>query len=736
LPHGLAARYFANAAFEGPPEASLEYRLPGATRLDSTIAFAPVGFAWGEKPFPLWFFNDSRRFNFYKPGEPNRRRLPFSVRWDGFIRAPSAEPLTWRLETDQEATLSLLGQPIVSTTEGPPEASVTLSPGWHPISVTYAYKGQGARNLELEWERNGSFRPVPPSALMPFRPSPLQERWDQLVVTPGWVLFVLQFLVVGWILLEGLWGESKERFLTEQAAVYLMVVVLVGFGTVSLAKRGRSSDWNFLNGGDDPLTYETAARQILIERDPLNRMIPNKPFYYMVGYRYFLAGTHALLGESKAMVVLTHYILLAVACALLYYLIRILAPPGPALFAAALLFSGQAHGTVYRWATELFPTMLGLALTGAMLLALAHWERQPTLWGAAGSGVLAGLATIVRPNFLVFLPFAILWMGIALPHPRAKRWQGAAVALLAMTFTIAPVTWRNWHVSERFVLLVNSGPTMLLQGNNPPPTVDLSRTVTSRSLKISLRQSPSGELKKHTKVLRDLFNDPLAEKTQTGAIRRDTLEIQGMVNKVIHLVDVEVIDPYPLYQQWNLAPQTREVLEYLRQQPGNFIKGLGRKALQTLGFAYPFAPALLLLHLAYLLGAVLLWRAGVARRLAILLHAFVLSQWLVLVIVKPGPHLPKTQLPTFFVAFGFAALLIVSWTAAAIEGRPPPSIVPRRKKWSPRARILGGAAAMGLLGALTYLPRLPLLIALLAGAVWSLRHTPHHTALGASASPP
>ncbi|MFQ6672345.1 MAG: hypothetical protein ACE5KY_03520, partial [Candidatus Tectimicrobiota bacterium] len=541
LPHGLVARYYANAAFQGPPEASVEYRLGGATRINRTIDFAPVGFGWGVKPFPLWFFNDVERFNFYKPEEPDRRRLPFSVRWDGFIRAPTTEALTWRLSSEQEATLSLFGHPIVSTTEGSPEAVVTLTAGWHPISLTYVYRGRGPQSLRFEWDANGTFRPVPASALLPFQPSPLADQWDRAMALPGWVVFVLQFFVVAWVVAEGLWGRPTSRLLTERAAVYLMVVVMVTLGTVSLYKRGRAPDWNVLNGGDVPLVYESAARQILLERDVLNRMEAAQPFFFMVGYRYFLAGAHAVLGESKAMVVLAHYYLLAVASALLYFLVRCFAPPGPAFLAAALLFAGQAHGTVYRWATELFPAILILTLMAAVLLALARWEGRPTLLRAAGIGGLAGVATIVRPNILVFLPWAVLWMALAPRVPRARRWAGAAVTLLVAALTLAPVTWRNWYVSGRAVLLVRSTPVMLLVGNRPPPSVDLSR-----------------------------------------------------------------IDTDPLYERWNLEPPTREVLEYLRQQPGPFVKGLGRKALQTLGLVDPFAPSLVVLHLAYLLGAVLL----------------------------------------------------------------------------------------------------------------------------------
>ena len=74
LPHSLATHYYANADFKGQHEVSIEYRLDGATRIDRNLDFAPVGFAWGEKPFPLWFFNDFRRFDFYLPDQPNRRR--------------------------------------------------------------------------------------------------------------------------------------------------------------------------------------------------------------------------------------------------------------------------------------------------------------------------------------------------------------------------------------------------------------------------------------------------------------------------------------------------------------------------------------------------------------------------------------------------------------------------------------------------------------------------------------
>ncbi len=574
LPHGLVARYHANANFQGPPEASIEYRLDGATRIDRTIDFAPVGFAWGVKPFPLWFFNDVRRFDFYKPGQPDRRALPFSVRWDGFIRASTTEPVTWRLVTEQEATLSLSAHPVASTTDGLPETTIALSPGWHSISLTYVYRGRGPRSLRLEWDLNGRFRPVPSSALLPTRPSPLTDRWDQRMALPGWAVFALQFLVVAWLLAAGLRGVSKEQLLTERAAVYLLVVVMLAFGTVSLSSRGRAADWNLLGGGSDPLTYEGMARQILLDRDILNRMANTQPFYAPIGYRYVLAAAHALMGPSRAMVVLFQYGLLAAACAMLYWLVRRLAPPGVALFAMALFFVGPARGvTTYKWSTMLYPAVTGLLLGAAVLVQLAACRERPSWRRTAGAGLLFGLACVVRPNFLAFGPVAFLWLVLTGARPARRAIAVACIWARAAALTIAPVTWRNWHVSGQFTLLTNSVPNLLDYHNRPAEEIDLSR----------------------------VGNDPL-------------------------------------YQRLGLHPQTQKVLEYVRQRPLTFFSGLGVKALKIVGLPPSFSLSLLALHLSYLVGAALHWRRGRKRPLALLLHGFVLSQFALLILLTSQPR--------------------------------------------------------------------------------------------------
>jgi hypothetical protein len=434
-----------------------------------------------------------------------------------------------------------------------------------------------------------------------------------------------------------------------------MVAVMMAFGTASLAKRGRTPHWNILNGGDDPLHYETAARQIVIERDLLNRMKTSQPFYFTAGERYALAASHALMGPSKAMVVMFQYSLLALACVPLYYVAKRLVPPWVALFSAVFFFTGHARESIYRWPTDLFPAVTALFLVAALLLQLARCQERPT-WNRTGvAGFLLGLTCIMRPNIIVFGLVAFLWLAINRSHSYRRNLAAATVFAIASTLTIAPVTWRNWHVSNEFVLLNRGGPINFWEGNKPTEDVDLS-----------------------------------------------------MVGK------------RPFYQRMGLHTETQEVLEFIRQRPAAFMAGLGIKALNVLGLPPYFSLSLLALSIAYLLGAILFWRWGENRWLALLLHGFVLSQWALLIILKPWPHEPKNQLPTFLVAFPFAAFFLAALAERALLGyskQPFLGLSARRVTTPERATI--GLVLVAFMATITYTPRIPIVAFLLTATVWA-----------------
>ncbi len=69
---GLLARYWGNGRWEGAPERSIDYRgLPGWTRIDRRLHLRGLSHGGGWDPFPVYFL-DCRRYNFFRPGEPER----------------------------------------------------------------------------------------------------------------------------------------------------------------------------------------------------------------------------------------------------------------------------------------------------------------------------------------------------------------------------------------------------------------------------------------------------------------------------------------------------------------------------------------------------------------------------------------------------------------------------------------------------------------------------------------
>jgi 4-amino-4-deoxy-L-arabinose transferase-like glycosyltransferase len=81
-------------------------------------------------------------------------------------------------------------------------------------------------------------------------------------------------------------------------------------------------------------------------------------------------------------------------------------------------------------------------------------------WGAA-AGVAAGLAILVRPAMLFFLPLAALWM------LRLRRRTLALILVITALAVVAPWTARNIRVFHRLVVVASEGGVTFWTGNHP-----------------------------------------------------------------------------------------------------------------------------------------------------------------------------------------------------------------------------------------------------------------------------
>ena len=133
---GFRARYFANAAATGGHERSTEFRDAAFTRIDRQLDFDA-----DRRQFPLPFFNDNSRFNFYKVGEPQRRYLEFAVRWSGLWwvdRRSRVSTSTRRRRPDRSSSTARKPSRWPRGVGSPAVRELSLTPGWHRLDVTFS----------------------------------------------------------------------------------------------------------------------------------------------------------------------------------------------------------------------------------------------------------------------------------------------------------------------------------------------------------------------------------------------------------------------------------------------------------------------------------------------------------------------------------------------------------------------------------------------------------------------
>jgi len=147
---------------------------------------------------------------------------------------------------------------------------------------------------------------------------------------------------------------------------------------------------------------------------------------------------------------------------------------GRTLFSPAAGWVAGGVAAVYPGAVV--PSVLVLSEAAFAPLWVAQWMlwvkawqagslRATVCWGLA-AGVAAGAATLVRPGWLLFVPFAAL-VGVAF-GPRRRRQVGLAVVIaMGLVVVMAPWWVRNARVLGRPVLTTTQLGASLYDGLNP-----------------------------------------------------------------------------------------------------------------------------------------------------------------------------------------------------------------------------------------------------------------------------
>lgn len=191
-------------------------------------------------------------------------------------------------------------------------------------------------------------------------------------------------------------------------------------------------------------------------------------------YPYFLAFLYRVIGGLHGVVYVVQSLLGLVNVWLIYSIGRRVFNGWTPIVAAAI---AVGYGTFMFTDAKLMSTTLALTLglSLARLMLEARDRRTMTFWGLCG--LLLGVNVLVRPEMLLFAPFAVWWIVRVLRKPAEgqldrysrEKWIAIALFTVLMFVAIAPVAFRNWVVSGDWSLsnLVSSQAGITFyQGNN------------------------------------------------------------------------------------------------------------------------------------------------------------------------------------------------------------------------------------------------------------------------------
>ncbi|MEN8161573.1 MAG: tetratricopeptide repeat protein [Myxococcota bacterium] len=274
----------------------------------------------------------------------------------------------------------------------------------------------------------------------------------------------------------------------------------------------------------DSATYDAWARTLAA-----GNWLGDEVFFQAPLYPYFLGTLYATLGDAQLLVRGVQCVLSALACALVAQAGALLFSRGAGI-AAGLLLATYAPSIFLD--ALLQKSVLDLAFVALTLWLAARLSRAPG-WGLAlALGTSIGGLALARENALILAGVLGLWL-LALPGAETRRRLALATVFTAgIGAVLAPIALRNWWIGGELHLTTSQFGANLYIGNHSG--------------------APGGY-------------EPLVP---GHGVEHERQDIQELAEQALgrSLTAGEVSD------YW-----TGRVIEYVRSEPGDFARLMGRK---------------------------------------------------------------------------------------------------------------------------------------------------------------
>ena len=195
------------------------------------------------------------------------------------------------------------------------------------------------------------------------------------------------------------------------------------------------------------------------------KLFERTPFYRAPGYPYFLGLIYAAFGKDYFIPRLIGIIIGALSCALIYLIGKEIFSHKIGVLAGLL---GCFYGMLIYFDSMLLTVYLEIFFCLLGIFWILRWSKTQKSRHILISGVFWGLASIVRPNFLIFVPVLALYLLLHYKKQSLiKRLKTIGLFVCGIIPFIIAVMTINLIAGEDVVILAWNGGVNLHFGNNP-----------------------------------------------------------------------------------------------------------------------------------------------------------------------------------------------------------------------------------------------------------------------------
>jgi tetratricopeptide (TPR) repeat protein len=134
-----------------------------------------------------------------------------------------------------------------------------------------------------------------------------------------------------------------------------------------------------------------------------------------------------------------------------------------------LLFYGNLTLVELTLEPETFVLFFNSLIVLSLISAREEYVLGKSPWRWLFPGLFIGLSVITKPNALLFLPLALLWVWGGAFH-RSLKFKATLFLLMGIILVVSPITLRNYLKFKDFILLTADGGKVFFHGNGPEST--------------------------------------------------------------------------------------------------------------------------------------------------------------------------------------------------------------------------------------------------------------------------